>query len=81
MVEAIVDDRRELLPVCAWVEGTWGISGVFLGVPAILGRRGVEAISELELSEDELAALRKAASTVAERCADVDQLLAAPVGR
>ncbi len=76
MVEAIVDDRRQTLPVCAWVEGPYGIDGVFLGVPAVLGRRGVEEIVELPLADDELAALREAAETVAERCRDLDRVLA-----
>ena len=76
MVEAIVDDRHELMPACAWVDGTWGISGVFLGVPAILGRRGIERVEELALAEDEVAALREAARTVTARCGDVDRLRA-----
>ncbi|MBI2236920.1 MAG: malate dehydrogenase [Actinobacteria bacterium] len=77
MVEAILDDRRETHPTCAWVEGQYGIHGVFLGVPAVLGRRGVEEVVELPLSPAELEALRDAAATVAERCADLDRVLAA----
>lgn len=77
MVEAIVDDRRETHPTCAWLEGQYGIEGVFLGVPAVLGRRGVEDIVELPLSDAELAALREAAEKVAERCRDLDGVLAA----
>lgn len=76
MVEAIVDDRHEVMPACVWVDGAWGISGVFLGVPAVLGRRGVERIEQLELAPDEIAALRVAASVVAERCTDIDGLRA-----
>ncbi|MEX2421541.1 MAG: malate dehydrogenase, partial [Actinomycetota bacterium] len=56
--------------------GGWGIWGVFLGVPAVRGRRGVERIEQLELAPDEIAALRVAASVVAERCTDVDGLRA-----
>ena len=70
----IVDDRHEVMPACVWVDGAWGISKVFLGVPVVLGRRGVERIEQLELAPDEVAELRVAASVVAERCADVDGL-------
>jgi len=76
MVESIIDDRREVHPTCAWVEGHYGIEGVFLGVPAVLGRRGVEDIVELPLSDAERAALREAAEKVAERCRDLDAVLA-----
>ncbi len=76
MVESIIDDRREVHPVCAWLEGQYGIEGVFLGVPAVLGRRGVGDIVEFRLAQDELAALRDAAATVAARCSDLDRILA-----
>jgi len=78
MVESIVEDRRRTLPTCAWVEGAYGIDGVFLGVPAVLGRRGVEEVVELPLSVSELAALREAGATVAARCLDLDAVLASP---
>jgi malate dehydrogenase len=76
MVEAIVEDRHEMLPVCAWLSGEYGIRDVFLGVPAVLSRRGVERVVELPLDADELAALRDAATKVAARCADLDRVLA-----
>lgn len=76
MVQAVVEDRRETLPTCAWVSGQYGIDGVFLGVPAVLGRRGVLEVVELSLAPKELEALRAASATVAERCRDLDQLLA-----
>ncbi len=77
MVEAIVGDLTETLPTCAWLRGEYGIRDVFLGVPAVLGRHGVERIVELPLAEGELVALREAADTVAARCRDLDAVLSA----
>jgi malate dehydrogenase len=74
MVESVIDDRRQTLPACVWVSGQYGIDGVFLGVPAVIGRRGVEEIVELPLERQELADLRTAASIVADRCRDLDRL-------
>ena len=54
MVRAIVQDTKEVLPVCAWTTGEYGISDVYVGVPARLGAKGVEEIVELDLNEDEL---------------------------
>ena len=71
MVEAIVHDTKEILPVCAWTTGEYGIEGVYLGVPARLGRGGVEGIVELDLGEDELAQLRAAAEAIRTKCADL----------
>jgi len=76
MVEAIGLDRKQVLPACVWASGQYGIEGTFVGLPARLGRRGVEEIVELPLAEDELAALRRAAATVAQRCGDLDRVLA-----
>src|SRR4029077_773248 len=53
MVEAIAHDKRRILPCAAWVQGEYGISGVYLGVPCKLGRRGLEQILEVKLSADE----------------------------
>jgi malate dehydrogenase len=77
MVSAIVGDRKETLPVCARLSGQYGISDVFLGVSATLGRRGVEAITELPLTPAELEALRRAAGTVEDRCGELDRSLVA----
>jgi malate dehydrogenase len=75
MVAAVVKDSGELMPVCAWVEGQYGISDVYLGVPARLGRGGVTSIEELPLADDELAALRTAAEAVRAKQADVAGLI------
>jgi malate dehydrogenase len=71
MVNAIAGDTKEVLPVCAWCTGQFGISEVYVGVPARLGRGGVEEIVELDLNEDELGALRQAAEGIRAKCADL----------
>lgn len=71
MVEAIVRNTEELMPVCAWTTGQYGIHDVYVGVPARLSRSGVAEIVELELSADELAALRAAAEGIRAKCADL----------
>jgi malate dehydrogenase len=75
MVEAVAKDEKEIMPVCAWVTGQYGVSDVYLGVPARLGRGGVEEIVELELAAEELTNLREAAEAVRAKQADVDSLI------
>ena len=75
MVEAVVRDSGELMPVCAWVEGQYGVRDVYLGVPARIGAGGVKEIVELPLADDELAALRAAADAVRTKQSDVDKLV------
>jgi CheY-like chemotaxis protein len=60
MVAAVLGDTGEVMPVCAWVTGEYGIDGVYLGVPAKLGRAGVAEVVELPLTEAELAGRRQA---------------------
>ena len=74
MVNAIVGDTKETLPVCAWTTGQYGIDDVYVGVPAKLGTGGVEEIVELDLSEQELAQLRDAAEGIRAKCADLGKL-------
>jgi malate dehydrogenase len=66
MVEAIVNDQKRILPCAAWLEGEYGMSGLFLGVPCKLGRNGLEKVIEVELSADERSALEKSAQAVRE---------------
>ncbi len=66
MVEAIAHDKKRILPCAAWVEGEYGVSGIYLGVPCKLGRRGLEQILQVKLSADEQAALKKSADAVKE---------------
>jgi malate dehydrogenase len=75
MVEAVLADTREVMPVCAWVTGEYGIDGVYLGVPARLGRRGIEEVVELPITDEELANLREAAEAVRSKQADVAKLV------
>jgi malate dehydrogenase len=69
MAEAIVLDKKRILPCSAWLEGEFGMNGLYLGVPCKLGRRGLEAIIEVTLTDDERAALAKSASAVKETMA------------
>jgi malate dehydrogenase len=64
MVRAVAGDTHEIQPVSAWVDGAYGIEGVYLGVPARVGRGGVEEVVELALTDEEVAALRIAAAAV-----------------
>ena len=66
MTEAIVHDQRRILPCAAWLDGEYGMSGLFLGVPCKIGRRGLEKVIEVELTADERAALAKSADAVRE---------------
>ena len=74
MVEAVAKDTGASMPVCAWVSGQFGISDVYLGVPAKLGRGGVIAVDEIPLEDSELAALTEAAEAVRAKQADVANL-------
>jgi malate dehydrogenase len=74
MVNAIVGDTKEVLPVCAWCTGQYGISDVYCGVPVRLGSSGVEEIVALDLNEDELGKLREAADGIRAKCADLANL-------
>jgi malate dehydrogenase len=66
MAEAIVKDKRRILPCAAWLEGEFGQQDLYLGVPCKLGAAGLEAIIEVDLSEEERAALQESASHVRE---------------
>ena len=66
MAEAIVHNQRRILPCAAWLEGEYGMSGLFLGVPCKLGRNGLEKVIEVELTADERTALEKSAEAVRE---------------
>ncbi|HJQ21785.1 MAG TPA: malate dehydrogenase [Gemmatimonadaceae bacterium] len=66
MAEAIVHDQKRILPCAAWLDGEYGMKGLFLGVPCKLGRKGLERIVEVQLTADEAAALKKSADAVLE---------------
>ena len=68
MVEAILKDKKKILPCAAYLEGEYGISGLFIGVPCKLGAGGIEQIIEIKLTAEEQAALEKSADSVKELC-------------
>jgi malate dehydrogenase len=74
MARAVAEDAGVVLPVCAWVDGQYGISGVYLGVEAEIGASGVRRVVERELTGQELASLRTAAEAVRAKQADVASL-------
>jgi malate dehydrogenase len=74
MARAVATDSGAVLPVCAWVDGQYGIDGVYLGVEAAIGVTGVREVVERDLSDTELAALRGAAEAVRAKQADVASL-------
>jgi malate dehydrogenase len=71
MCEAIVLDQKRILPCAAWLDGEYGMKGLFLGVPCKLGRRGLEQILEVDLTDSEREALNKSAEAVREPMAAV----------
>ncbi len=68
MADAIFNDKKKILPCAALLEGEYGINGLYVGVPVVLGKDGVEKIIELKLTPEEAAALKKSADSVAELC-------------
>ena len=74
MVAAIASDSREILPVCAWASGQYGITDVYVGLPVRLGRSGVVEVVELDLNDEELSQLRDAAEGIRSKCADLAKL-------
>jgi len=69
MAEAIVRDKKRILPCAAWLQGEYGLEGLFLGVPCKLGRNGLEQIIEVELTAEEREALYRSANSVKETMA------------
>jgi malate dehydrogenase len=74
MARAVAEDSGALMPVCTWVDGEYGIAGVYLGVEAEIGAVGVRRVVEREMTEAELASLRAAAEAVRAKQADVASL-------
>jgi malate dehydrogenase len=69
MVEAILKDKKKILPCAAYLQGEYGINGYYIGVPCKLGERGLEQIIQIKLTPEEQAALQKSADSVKELCA------------
>jgi malate dehydrogenase len=74
MAKAVAEDSGAVMPVCTWVDGEYGIAGVFLGVEAEIGAAGVRRVVERDLTESELAGLKAAAEAVRSKQADVASL-------
>ena len=68
MAEAILKDKKKILPCAAYLQGEYGINGYYIGVPCKLGARGIEEVVEIKLTEEELAALHRSAAAVKELC-------------
>jgi len=66
MVEAIVDDQKRIYPVCAYLNGEYGLKNIYMGVPVILGKEGVEEVIELNLNAREKAMVNESAKSVKE---------------
>lgn len=64
MVEAVIRDQKRIFPVCAWLQGEYGLNDIYLGVPVVLGKNGIERIIELDLTADEKALLYESADAV-----------------
>ena len=77
MVEAVVRDKKRLLPCAAYCESEYGVGGYYVGVPAILGAGGVERIIEMELSDTEKAYFEKSVAAVKELVSTMNNLLGA----
>ncbi|MDR4507378.1 MAG: malate dehydrogenase [Candidatus Brocadiaceae bacterium] len=75
MVESILKDKRKILPCATLCEGEYGIDGIFVGVPVVLGTRGIEKIFEIPLNDSESAALKHSAESVKTVCEQVDKLI------
>jgi len=74
MARAVIEDSKAVMPVCAWVDGEYGISGVYLGVEAKIGRSGIVEVVETALTDTEKAELLVAAEAVRTKQADVQSL-------
>jgi malate dehydrogenase len=74
MAKAVAQDSGAVMPVCAWVDGEYGISGVYLGVEAEIGAGGVRAVVQTDLTDSEVAGLREAAEAVRAKQADIQSL-------
>lgn len=76
MIEAVLLDKRRIMPCTAYLEGEYNWNGIFFGVPVVLGIKGIEKIIELKLTKEEKTALDKSAEEVKKQIAEVDALLA-----
>ena len=76
MVEAILQDKRRILPCTAYLEGEYGWSQIFFGVPVMMGVHGIEKVIELKLTDEEKVSLDKSAQDVKKTCEEIDAIIA-----
>jgi malate dehydrogenase len=76
MVDSILNDRHEVLPCAAYLQGEYGVDGLFVGVPVKLGRGGITQVVEIELQEDERTAFDRSAAAVRELVDAMDRMAA-----
>jgi malate dehydrogenase len=74
MAEAIAYDKRKVMPVCALLEGEYGVKGLYVGVPAIVGAKGMEQVIEVDLTAEEKKALEHSVGAVRKTCEEVDEM-------
>ncbi len=74
MIEAIVKNQRRIFPVCAYLNGEYNLSDIYLGVPVILGKEGIEEILEIELNEEEKVLMNNSANAVKKVLDDFDKM-------
>ena len=74
MIDAILHDKKQILPCSCYLEGEYGISGVFVGVPTKLSSKGIEQILELKLNETEITALKASAESVRKNVQRLEEL-------
>ena len=77
MVEAIVKDKRRLIPCAAYCDSEYGVGGYYVGVPVVMGANGVEKIVELELDEQESRDFQNSVDAVKELVGNMNELMAA----
>jgi malate dehydrogenase len=76
MVESILRDQKRIFPVCTWLQGEYGLKDIYLGVPVVLGKNGIERIIELQLNEAEMKLLQDSAVAVKEVMNVLDTMIA-----
>lgn len=74
MAEAILKDEQRIFPVCAWLQGEYGMKDLYLGVPVKLGKNGIEKIIELPLNSEEMTLLEESAAAVRQVCGVLDNM-------
>ncbi len=74
MLEAIVFDKKKIMAACALLQGEFGVKGLFVGVPVVLGKKGIEKFVEVKMTPAEKAGFRKSVNAVKKTCAEVDKL-------